>query len=83
VLQYAPELDNRIRPHLKFTNDSWRVDDTYVKVKGSEFQAGEIKSVEQRSRTVPREEGHWLDYPKSARGSECIRHLQKLIIVLT
>ena len=33
VLDYAPELDLRCRPHLKSTNDSWRVDETYVKVK--------------------------------------------------
>jgi len=34
VLQYAPELDKRIRLHLKPTNDSWRVDETYIKSKG-------------------------------------------------
>ena len=34
VLKYAPELDKRIRPHLRNTNDSWRVDETYIKVKG-------------------------------------------------
>ena len=34
VLKYAPELDKRIRPHLRSTNDSWRVDETYIKVKG-------------------------------------------------
>ena len=34
VLKYAPELDKRIRPHLKPTNDSWRVDATYIKIKG-------------------------------------------------
>ncbi len=27
-------LDKRIRPHLQLTNDSWRVDETYVKVRG-------------------------------------------------
>lgn len=34
VLKYAPELDKRMRPHLKPTNASWRVDETYIKVKG-------------------------------------------------
>lgn len=34
VLKYAPELDKRIRPYLRSTNDSWRVDETYIKVKG-------------------------------------------------
>ena len=33
VHQYGPELDKRVRRHLKSTNDSWRVDETYVKVK--------------------------------------------------
>jgi transposase-like protein len=34
VHQYGPELDKRIRRYLKKTNDSWRVDETYIKVKG-------------------------------------------------
>ncbi len=35
VHAYAPELEKRIRPHLRPTNDSYRVDETYVKVKGA------------------------------------------------
>src|SRR5512135_1861953 len=35
VQQYAPELERRCRPHLKATNDSWRVDETYIKIKGT------------------------------------------------
>jgi transposase-like protein len=31
---FAPELEKRMRPHLKKSNDSWRVDETYVKVRG-------------------------------------------------
>jgi transposase-like protein len=34
VHQYEPELDEQVRYHLKTTNNSWRVDETYVKVKG-------------------------------------------------
>jgi IS6 family transposase len=34
VLKYTPELDKRIRPYLKQTNGSWRVDETYIKIKG-------------------------------------------------
>jgi transposase, IS6 family len=34
VQAYAPEIDRRCRPHFKPTNDSWRVDETYVKVRG-------------------------------------------------
>jgi IS6 family transposase len=30
---YAPELDKRCRPHLKTCNDSWKVDETDIKVK--------------------------------------------------
>src|SRR2546430_11955504 len=35
VQRYAPELEQRSRPHLKATNDSWRVDETYIKIKGT------------------------------------------------
>jgi DDE domain len=34
VQRYAPELERRLRRNLKPTNDSWRVDETYVRVKG-------------------------------------------------
>jgi IS6 family transposase len=33
VQHYAPELERRSRPHLKPTTDSWRVEETYIKVK--------------------------------------------------
>jgi transposase-like protein len=35
VQEYSPEIDKRFRAHLRPTNDSWRVDETYIKVKGS------------------------------------------------
>jgi transposase, IS6 family len=34
VQRYGPELDQRLRRHLKPTNKSWRVDETYIRVKG-------------------------------------------------
>ena len=34
VQRYAPELEQRLRSHRRSTNDSWRVDETYVRVKG-------------------------------------------------
>jgi len=34
IQRYAPELERRLRKRLKATNDSWRVDETYVRVKG-------------------------------------------------
>jgi transposase, IS6 family len=33
VQRDAPELDKRCRPQLKATNDSYRVDETYIKIK--------------------------------------------------
>ena len=34
VQEYSPEIDQRSRSHLRLTNDSWRVDETYILVKG-------------------------------------------------
>lgn len=34
IQAYAPELDKRLCPHLRMTNGSWRVDETYCQVKG-------------------------------------------------
>ena len=34
VQRYAPEIQRRSRPQLRPTNDSWRVDETYIRVKG-------------------------------------------------
>jgi transposase-like protein len=36
VQAYAPEINKRCRPHLKPTNKNYRVDETYIKVKGQE-----------------------------------------------
>ena len=33
VQHYAPELEKRCRPHLKACNDSWKVDEMYIKIK--------------------------------------------------
>jgi transposase, IS6 family len=34
VQRYAPEIERRLRPRLRPTNDSWRADETYIRVKG-------------------------------------------------
>jgi transposase-like protein len=34
VQEYAPEINKRMKPHLKMTCDSWKLDETYVKIKG-------------------------------------------------
>jgi transposase, IS6 family len=44
VQHYAPELQRCLRRRLKPTNDSWRVDATYIRVKGKWrylYQAGD------------------------------------------
>jgi IS6 family transposase len=37
VQRFASEFEGQTRPHLKPTNKSWRVDETYVRVKGRWF----------------------------------------------
>ena len=34
VQRYGPELEERLRRHLRSTNKSWRVDETYIRLKG-------------------------------------------------
>src|ERR1700723_3361103 len=34
VQRYGPEMEQRLRRRLKPNNDSWRVDETYIRVKG-------------------------------------------------
>ena len=36
VQAYAPELNKRCRPFLKPANKSYRIDETYIKVKGED-----------------------------------------------
>ena len=36
VQEYSPEIDKRVRPYLRSTNDSWRVDETYILVKSKQ-----------------------------------------------
>ena len=37
VQRYGPELDERCRRHLRSTNDSWRIDETYIEIKGRSY----------------------------------------------
>ena len=37
VQRYAPEINKRMRPHLKMSGTSYRLDETYVKV-GTEWK---------------------------------------------
>src|SRR5215213_8537296 len=47
---YAPEIEKRIRPHLRPSNGWWRVDETYVEVKGRWTYL--YRAVDSRSRTI-------------------------------
>jgi IS6 family transposase len=57
IQAYAVELEKRIRPHLRVSNGSWRVDETYVKVKGRWTYL--YRAVDSR--------GHTIDFLLSAK----------------
>jgi hypothetical protein len=50
IRAYAVELEKRIRPHLCLSNGSWRVDETYVKVKGRWMYL--YRAVDSRGQTI-------------------------------
>ena len=50
IQAYAAELEKRIRPHLRMSNGSWRVDETYVKVKGRWMYL--YRAVDSRGQTI-------------------------------
>ena len=57
VLTYSPEIEKRTRRFLKPTNDSWKVDETYIKVNGKwKYLYRAVDS-----------EGNTLDFMLSAR----------------
>src|SRR6202021_2829046 len=50
IQAYAAELEKRIRPYLRMSNGSWRVDETYVKVKGRWIYL--YRAVDSRGQTI-------------------------------
>jgi transposase-like protein len=50
IQAYAPEIEKRIRPHLRPSNGSWRVDETYVRVKGRWMYL--YRAVDSRGQTI-------------------------------
>ena len=50
IQAYAPEIEKRIRPHLRVSNGSWRVDETYVRVKGRWMYL--YRAVDSRGQTI-------------------------------
>ena len=57
VQRYAPEINKRIRPHLKMSGTSYRIDETYIKVG---------KSCKYLYRAVDKE-GHTIEFMLSAK----------------
>jgi IS6 family transposase len=50
IQAYAEDLEKRLRPHLRPTNGSWRVDETYVKAKGRWVYL--YRAVDSRGQTI-------------------------------
>lgn len=50
IQSYAARLEKHIRPYLRLSNGSWRVDETYVRVKGR--WAYLYRAVDSRGRTI-------------------------------
>ena len=42
VQRYSPELEQRLRRHLKPTNKSWRVDETYSALSSARFRRVQV-----------------------------------------
>ncbi len=71
VQRYAPEINKRIRPHLKMSGASYRVDETYIKVG---------KQCKYLYRVVDKE-GHTIEFMLSAKRdvSAAKRFFQKMM----
>src|SRR6476660_5835329 len=50
VQVFGPELDKRCRRHLKPTNRSWRLDETYINIKGRDRFL--YRAVDSRGQTI-------------------------------
>jgi transposase, IS6 family len=70
IQAYAAELESGSAPHLRMSNGSWRVDETYVKVKGRWIYL--YRAVDSRGQTIdfrraskPGHTGGWIDAARS------------------
>ncbi|OTX88857.1 IS6 family transposase [Bacillus thuringiensis serovar chanpaisis] len=65
VHQYGPELNERIRKYLKPTNDSWRVDETYIKIKGEKMYL--YRAIDSEGNTID----FYLSRKRDAKAAKC------------
>lgn len=68
VHQYGPKLDERVQSYLKPMNDSWQVDETYVKVKGQWMYL--YRSVDSKGNTI-------VVYLGKSRNKQLAKHFFK------
>ncbi len=50
VHQYSSIISEKVKKHLKATNDSWRMDETYLKIKGK--NAYLYRAVDSEGKTI-------------------------------
>jgi len=62
---YATELERRCRRHLKETSDSWRVDETYLKVKKEWIYL--YRAVDSQGKTLD----FWLSPTRDGKAAKC------------
>jgi len=75
VHQYGPELNERIRTHLKLTNNSWRVDETYIKIKGEKMYL--YRAIDSKGNTID----FYLSCKRDAKAAKCF--LKKALVFLS
>ena len=75
VHQYGLELDKRVRRHLKLTNDSLRVDETYIKVKGQWMYL--YRTVDSEGSTI----GFYLSESRDKQVAKCFSRKPWLLLI--
>ncbi|EOP81047.1 transposase [Bacillus cereus HuB4-4] len=71
VHQYGPALNKRIRKQLKKTNDSWRVDENHIKIKGENMYL--YRAVDSEGNTLD----FYLSHKRDAKAAK--RFLKKAL----
>ena len=76
VQQYSPIINRKVRKHLKPTNDSWRTDETYIKIKGKWCYL--YRAVDSKGNTID----FWLSEKRDKKSAERFfkKHLDPVII---